>query len=357
MNDSITPSDLARWLKPAGIELGSDRLAELAGVVTELTDGLEGRELEAVRAACGHLSDGARAFAAETLGEKAPTVIPQDATELLERLLAVAVVASLDESESGIRCALAVGSAQFLGMTPLIEDLPARAAEALASAGRSARRRVEIDKTVASKALGALPKARKRNEETGEEISPNELADDLADHARSLGSLVNALDQAIGGLAKRQDTLDEEVEMLWWALRATDDSGTAFSDLEPAARAVSAAGELADRTDGLPGPPSAGFLLKRVLDNAADDEITLADLAAAASEHLRPLDVPPDPLLALMSAATEQARLSADKDDKTWQTVVERTLGVDLSAKTTLATGAQQVYRELLLERLLTEDE
>lgn len=355
MNDSVTTSDLARWLRPTSIELTADRLVELDSVVAELASGLNGRELDAVAAAYGRLSDGARVWASGVLSEKAPTLDPQQATALVERVLAATVISKLDASRSGMRCALAIGSAQFLGLTPLVEDLPARSTEVLASAGRSARQRAAIEAQAASGALGSLPEARKRNEETSEEIQLGDVAEDVGIHAQSLRSLVNVLDETLEVLAGRQDTLDEEVEMLWWALRATDDQGTSFSQLEPAVRVVSAAGELADRTTALPGPPSAGFLLGRILSDSADNETTLADLAAAVPEH-RQLSVSPHTLLALLSAAAEQVRLYADKDDDTWQKVVERTLGIDLAVKTTLASGAQQVYRELLLERLLTAD-
>lgn len=356
MNESVTRSNLARWLEPASIELTPERLAELADVVAKLESSIDGHELEAVRAAHGDLSDRARAWAAGVLGETAPTVNPQDATDLLERLLAAAVMQNLGDSDSGVRCAFAVRSAHFLGLTPLIDDLPPRAAKTLASAGRRARERAEIEPAIATSALGSLPEAREPDEETVEEIRAEDLADDVAAHARSLQSLVNALDLAFDVLAAHQAALDEEVEMLWWALRGTDDRGTAFSDLEPAVRAVSAAGELADRTHAMPGPPSAAFLLGRVLGDAAGNEITLADLADAVSKRHRPLVVSNDPLLGLSSAAAEQIRQGAVKTDATWRTVVGRTLGIDLSSKTTLAAGAQQVYREYLLQRLLRAD-
>lgn len=352
MNDGVTTADLAFWLRPAGIDFSRDRLAALDDVVVELAGNIAGRELDAVDAAHGHMSDPARALAATVLGEKAPSVDVQDATALLEYLIAAAVMKSLDGGGSGIPCALAIGSARFLALKPVIADLPARATEMLDGAGRSARRRAAIDIAAASGALSLLPDAPVDNEEATEPPNISGIADDLGACTQSLRSLAGALDGALDALVKRQDALDEEVEMLWWALRATDDAGTPFSQLEPALRVAVAASELADRTKTLPGPPSAGFLLGRVLTDHQEDEIKLADLASALLQRRR-LGVAPHRLLVLLSAGAEQARQGAEKDDETWQKVVERTLGVDLATKTTLAAGAQQVYRELLLERLL----
>lgn len=354
---NLSNAKLASWLGPASVALDGDRLNGLSGAVTQLADDLEGHELDAVRAAHGRLSDRARVWAAAALDENAPTVKPEDAAVLLSRLAAAAVMTSLDRNDSGLLCALAVASAQFVGLTPLIDELPERAAELLAQAGRRVRRRQKLKSSLASVALGSLPRGRKPNSETGESVDVNALADDVAKHANALRSLVDAVDEAFEALADGQAALDEEVEMLWWALRETSDSGEPFAALDPKEAAVRAAAELVDRIELVPGPPSVGPLLTRVLGDAAASEVALEDLVLAVSEHVAALTVEADALLPLLSSAAEHARLGTPDDADTWRTAAQRTLDIDLKATTTLGFGAVQVYRELLLERLLTADE
>lgn len=357
MTTKISHAQLAEWLAPASVALDEERLNSLSAVVAQLAADIEGHELDAVRAAYGRLSDTARVWAAAALDEKAPTVKADDASALLSRLAAAAVMASLDDGDPGLRCALAVASAQFVGLTPLIDELPERAAELLAQTGRDVRQRAHVASQLANTALGSLPRGRKPNEETNVAVDVNVLADDVAKHATALRSLVDAVDDAFDALADRQASLDEEVEMLWWALRETADSGEAFAALDPDERAVRAAAEIAGRTEVVPGPPSVGPLLTRVLGEAANEEIALEHLVLAVSEHLAALTVEPDTVLPLLSAAAEHARLGTPEDAETWKTAAQRTLEIDLQATTTVGSGAVQVYRELLLERLLTADE
>jgi hypothetical protein len=352
----ISNAELAEWLGPASVTLDDDRLNALSGVVTQLASDIEEHELDAVRAAHGRLSHRARAWAAAALDEHAPTVKADDADALLSRLAAAAVIASLDESNSGLRCAFAVMSARFVGLSPLIEDLVERAADLLAQAGRDVRQREDLTSKLASAALGSLPRPRKPDEETGDSVDVDTLAEDVAKHANALRSVVGAIDHAFEALADRQASLDEEVEMLWWALRETSDSGEKFAALEPKEAAVRAAAEIADRTEMMPGPPSAGPLLTRVLGDAAAKEVAMEELVLAISEHGGALSAEADTLLPLLSAAAEHARLGTPDDAETWRTAAERTLNIDLKAKTSIGAGAVQVYRELLLDRLLTTD-
>jgi hypothetical protein len=357
----IDNAQIASWLAPVGIEMTTERLEQMVAVVDELRQDIEGHELEAVRAAHGDLSDSARGWAAAVLGQRSPTSVAGDAEDLLEHLIACAVIGAFDESDRGSICALAALSADFVGLSPVLPELTQMARDSLDESGQSLRSRPEQEDGAVLKVLGKLPALRKptRDEEQTviEHVAVDDLAEDVGKHASGLTALARQVDEELSALVDRQRALDEEVEMLWWALRAIDDSGTPSATRDASRRAALAASELSDRTSLIPGPPSARYLLTTVLGRDAATEVALGDLAAVADEALNALSVPQDRLLPIMSAAVDHHRGATGEDDASWRNVAGNTLGLDLSTKTALTVGAQQIYRELLLERLLSASE
>jgi len=356
MNMEFIDDNLARWLKPALIEEDADRLDYYRAVAVSAEGDMLGHELIAVLAAHGRLGPEARNWLAGHLAKQDDTFVTDGRDELLRRLAAVAVATAVSGRSDGVAAlaGLAARSAAFAGLDAVIQELPSIADRRVAQMGRNVRSRVTAMAEPLSVTVGKQPTVKKPAE--GEAVDPTQVAAAVTAQAQVIKKLIGALDEALPAAAGRQRSLDEEVEMLWWVIRESDESGKPWASQSGVERAVAAAAELAARTLVLPGPPSAGHLLRRLLANEATENATIADLAVEASKQgLAFGDCDAHVLLPVASCVRLRSEFGTATDEETWQNAVQNKLDVDPKRAASLAEGSEQVYRELQIARLLAQ--
>ena len=355
--ETFIDENLPRWLEPVTVESDADRVAVFRGASTSMAAELDSHVMAAVDAAFGILNDEARAWIASHVQRQNDAFVMGGKDEL-QRVLAAAAVAGRIASATdrqAVLAALAVLSAEFSGRQATIPELGDLARTRIKEMGQLARARARALPTIAAE-LPSLPRTRKPDEETGAAVSPDTLAGDLGTHAKAIRQLASAADQVLGDMSARQAALDEEVEMLWWVIRARDEAGRSWQERAPVDRAVAAAVEIADRTRVIPGPPSAAALLGRVLGTDAADEVTVAEVAVQCSTlGLDERGALQHRLLPVLTAAATARKLQGDNEDQIWQAAFEREWSVDLARSTSIENGAAQVYRELQMLRLLDQ--
>jgi hypothetical protein len=176
------------------------------------------------------------------------------------------------------------------------------------------------------------------------------LAQDLFTDTKALRALANHLDALHTAYATRQTVIDEEVEILWWVMRESDEAGLPWGEHPVLARAVGAACELKSRTKRLPGPPAANYFLTRVVGADSASTASLKDFAEAAADAARVPDGS-DYLMPITTAVRSYREVSGDA--KIWPALADKKFGVAVDEKHTIATSCQQLYRELQLAELL----
>jgi hypothetical protein len=343
--------NLARWLEPAGVQLDNERIPIYLEAVREMSGDLTGRELNVVHAAHSDLDDAIRSWIGTVVRTHDQGFVAEGKDELLARLACGAVINALASSmgRSAILANLAVESASFLGLTPVIHDIKAVSAHQLLESGKRVRARVELD-GFALASVGKVPAERKADPETGAAVTADQVAEDVFAQAKAIRALASGIDSRMNAYAQRQSALDEEIEILWWILRGRDDDGMSWTEHPPVRRAALLAEELKERTLRLPGPPAAGHLLARALQDSADATVSIADLAEAGAQ-ITTLPSGTDKLLPITS--TIGAYREVNGNDDLWRGLAETKFGIPVNLETTLATAAEQLYRELEMMELL----
>jgi hypothetical protein len=347
----LLEGNLARWLEPAGVQLDNERVPLYLQAVLELSGDLAGRELDVVRAAHDQLEDPIRAWIATAMRNHDQGFVGEGKDALLARLAGAAVIqALLSRIATDVTLVnLAIESARFLGLTPVIVETTQVSTRTLLRTAKQVRERAEVTGRAAD-TVAELPAERKADEETGTVVTADDLAPDLFAHAEALRALAGRVDELESTNAQLQAALDEEVEILWWVLLGRDAAGTRWPEHAPFVRAVIAARELNERTLRSPGPPAAGYFLTRVLGDDAETAASIGDLAGAGA----PMDELPsggDSLLPITS--TINAHREVGGEQELWPKLAEAKFKIPVTRHTTLAIATEQLYRELEMLELL----
>lgn len=358
-NDAFIEENFARWMEPAMLEQPPERIGLFRDATVSVAEDLGEHELSAVLACNGVLSDDIVAWLGRHLREKDESFVVEGKDDLVQRVAGIAVLRRVSDArdESAILAALALLSARYAGLKPIIAELPEIATQRLREMGSEVRARDRVEPLSLAPAVKNLPPARKPNEETGAAVDVNQLAADVALHAKAIKALITSLEPGLAAASERQRALDEEVEMLWWVIRDQDSEGRPWGDRPVVERAVCAAVELADRTEILPGPPSAEALLRRLLTEDADADVSFAEFAVEVSRKNLATDTSSaQPLIPILSSSAICQEFRTDKDDKTWRGVIVGKLNIQSDRLGSIADGAVQLYRELQMLRLLPND-
>jgi GTPase-associated system helical domain len=356
--EAFIDQNVPRWLEPAMLQEQPERLEAFRSISSRLSTDLDGRVFDAVLATHGTLGPEIERWVGDHVRATDESLVYEGKEELQRRLVSIAVIrhVALADDDAAILAALAALSASFIGLDAVLPELPEMSVNRLDELGREKRSRALEPESSVAQSLGSLPRTRKPDEESGVPVDANQLASDLGSHAKAIRGLATAVDSALRLAQRRQGALDEEVEMLWWVIKERTGNGALWSDQPALSRAVNGAIELAERTLEIPGPPSAAALLRRLLGDAGEEEVTLADVAAQiAACELPPQTSPHSSLIPLIGSSEVLRELREEGDNETWQNVAKKQLGVDTRASSTLSRASEQVYRELQILRLLGE--
>lgn len=348
---NLLEGNLARWLEPAGVQLDNERVPLYLQAALEMSGDLTGRELDVARAAHDELNDEIRAWIAGVMRNHDQGFVGEGKDALLARLAGAAVVQALTSriAPDVILVNLAIESARFLGLTPVIADITALSPLTLLRTAKQVRERPRVAGT-AAETVAKLPPERKPTEEAPAAVTPEELAQDVFAQAKAMRALATCVDALEGANAQRQSALDEEVEVLWWILLGRDAGGTSWAEHPPFLRAVIAAQELKERTLRVPGPPAAGYFLARAMGDDAGAPGTIGELAGSGAP-LEKLPSGSDGLLPILS--TINAYREVDGKQELWEALAEAKFGIPVTRGGTLALAAEQLYRELQMMELL----
>jgi hypothetical protein len=357
MSNEFIEENFGRWIRSVTIEEDEDRVETLRTASAAAAKDLASHEFSAVLAAHGDLNEEAAAWLGQHLRAVDDSFLVEGNEELLKILAAVTIMTGMllpEVKADAALCALAVNSAQFSGLSPVLEELPQVARNRLTAMGQHAR---QITVAAPTSYVVTVPAQRKETNDAGEVVV--DIGDALADIAtlgKSLKKLAAAVDSSVRPALARQTALDEEVEMLWWVVSDADEDGKNWSDQTDLGRAVNGAVELAERTKILPEPPSGAALLRKLLGKAAKKSASLADVAQECVEQdIEKLQEQEHILLPIASACEAIRKFATDEDQETWRRAVQNRLGLDPDRKHSLAESSVQLYRELQILSLRSE--
>jgi hypothetical protein len=356
-DEDFIEKNAAAWLARATIDDEQDLLPAFVAAGQAAADDLAGHELSAVLAAHGRLAEESRGWVGEHLRNAKEGFVADAKDELMQRVAAVALVRRIvaDIDDCAILSALAVTSAGFVGLTPVVAELGFIATQRLTQMGREVRVRDVDDPPDLSDGL-KLPPARKVNPDEGLNADPNTLASDIAAQSQAIRKLAGTLTAAFEAAASAQSALDEEVEMLWWVITDRGADGKLWANREPVERAVAAATELEEHTKVLPEPPAAAALLQRLLVEKKPVKVTLADFAEEAYRQEVDADVRyRHTLLPVLTAAAARREFGTEDDANTWRKVAHNKWAVETDLESPLDNAALQLYRELQMRHLVGE--
>ena len=317
-----------------------------------------------VRVAFGLAKPGEAIFLVEGFSDADPTFhLVGDDEEV--RLLATAVLAEMVEAPGPLAgtCALAVVAASFGGVRPLAHEpgLALQAAERLADVQvASSRRTVDREPTReppdVSGELQAIRGVTSPQHVATIAANAAQAIETLAEYAVEVGRAAVAREDALSAHVR---ALETETRLQWWVTsRWSEEAGEPFRDVGPAAAAILAGVELAERAGHALGVASAPALLDMVLGASERGEMTepvaLASAATAPGidwrrELPRGLGTSPDAALVPMSLAMALAADSGDEED--WIPRFRRATSLDATSMITPMQLAHQVYLERLLTR------
>lgn len=148
---NLLEANLARWLEPAGVQLDNERVPLYLQAALEMSGDLAGRELDIVRAVHGELNDDLRAWVATVVRKHDQGFVGEGKDALIARLAGAAVVHALTSriAPDTILVNLAIESARFLELTPVIADTAALSPLTLLRTAKQVRERTLVAGTAA----------------------------------------------------------------------------------------------------------------------------------------------------------------------------------------------------------------
>ena len=281
------------------------------------------------------------------------------------RLLATAVLAEMVEAPGSLAatCALAVVAASFGGVRPLVHEpeLAFRAAERLADFQAASSR-----PPVKRKATREPPDVTDEIQAIKGVTAPQQVPTIAANAAQAIETLADYVVEVERDAVEREDALlayiralEAETRLQWWVTsRWSEESDEPFRGIEPAAAAILAGVELADRGGKAIGAVSAPALLDMVLEPTSREGMTkpIALTSAATAPRIdwrrelpEGLAASPDAALVPITLAMALAADSGDEED--WIPRFRRATSLDPTSTITPMHLARQVYLERLLAR------
>ncbi len=183
----------------------------------------------------------------------------------------------------------------------------------------------------------------------------NEIPAPLQRIVRVLGEYGAAINEAIGAV---ESCRTEESNILYWLLsgrRRIQDS--LLKQIKKQAAVIPIGFELAALTKQIPGPASASPILLGLLEQCKDSvaDLSIEDcvnsVSAQDGDRFVSMSRSLQPVLMPLTYGLEKAKENGWK--KGWQNAFQTQTGFDPAAKHPVLRIAEQVYREVLLSRVL----
>ncbi|QUD90590.1 GTPase-associated system all-helical protein GASH [Phenylobacterium montanum] len=254
------PQDFPIWYASLEAGQGSAAVTRWAGVA-DVIHNLQAQEIEAlIRLALKSRQgpdESVKARIVENINRGDPTFGTVAAERELQILAAAALTVRLLPSDTA---ALALTTAGLDGARKpqLPMDLIAMAENAVREKSKTTRARVDV-KAITVDAI-EWPAA----EDDGTDPDPLVALKALKAAAdKALHGTIERASGIVSQLARRQELVDEELQMLWWLMSGELTDGSPQADLKLNERSLVVAEELARRTARRPGPMSIPALLSR----------------------------------------------------------------------------------------------
>ena len=347
MDDDYMKRQLPKWLRAVEIQSASPRLAAIESSASRLAQTLSGRGvLDMTLLAHGRSHGNAFDQLSESLQEDDPT-FGCLADDLETRIAASTTVCALlaERSTSASIAAQGVLSAQWLGLSPAVAELPALAVD-------TSRRRSELFRNRA-----ALPEVSAQTDffkgvpqfDTEEETVTHQDIKPLRAATKALANELQMQQYSYARvLAARLDAADEEVEILWWAFSGySERAKRGWTELAHPEAALLCGIELGDKLKFEIELPSTEALLARLLGPSIKESIALASAVEAGASFLGSMELPEDghPLLPILDCVSEHRALQGDSS---WQGSVAR-WSIDAEHATEKVAFARQAVLETSL--------
>lgn len=346
VDQAYVDNKIDEWLRPATTT--EDVIPASRDTITSAAQQATGEIASAIVAvAHNHQEGSGRAWLNALLEQHGASSDLTRNDELLARIAACTVARILVNETSSLRgrVGLLVQSAAFLGLTPVVAELPSIADDAVFDAARRARTRDVPWPSTADTIQEILDR---------EPEEAAEGAEDESDPDEALKAVAAAVDQLFEKLDRRVRLIDEEYNALWWGFtKHSSRLEQPWSTVEPTERRlVYAACELAGLVQVLPGPPTMRGLLATALGDAGGATVAIrAVVEALAAATGIELDATSDPLMPFTFCLGKLQEL-ANADPGTWEAVVRGTSPIDPATEVSALAASAQVYRELELRRL-----
>ena len=342
---------LAGWLRDVDLAPAAERQAALDVAAASLAQDLDVQgALDLVLLAHGdHGSSSADAVAeAVHAQDETAALRPSDRETTLTGAVAVVHGLEGDSAETKGSLGLSVLNARFVGLAPVIAELPDLAARALVEGSESMRARRTLD-LGAPDVAGALGTA---EYEEGDAIQAErqDLRSVLDATEAGFARTLEALDRLVAALNRRLNGADEELELLAWSFgEYSETAGRPFKSLPVAAAPIVLALEVAQATKQRVPLPSTRALLSRALGSRADKPTTLAKAVPAAVKLMDGRRFPDGRhrLLPVLSAVGAHSEFSGKA---TWIESMAR-WHVDPNTEIDALALAEETVREILLNR------
>ena len=311
-------------MRAVELERGGGRLAAVESSANHLGETVSGRDvLDLTLLAHGRPYGGAFDRLSDSVRKHDPTFGCR-ADDLETAIAACAAVSAVmvRDSKSASVAAQGVQSAKWLGLEPLVAELPELALATSRRRSEALRRRRALPRPAKKDFLGNF------SDETSE-LDPDDsatyrqiqlLGTATKDMARELQTSQLSLTDV---LAARLDAADEELEILWWAYSNYSELGkNKWADLAPGTAALLCGIELGNRLAFEIELPSTEALLTRLLGPNCKEPVSLATAIEDAASFFGSMELPDGhPLLPILSSVSEHRALDGDPS---WKGSVSR---------------------------------
>jgi hypothetical protein len=337
---------LANWLADVAIvDVDADALKGYQAVLVQATKCSPAQVLDVVAIAHSAAKPEKVTWFAEIAQDKQPAVELAGNEAIVVRLAAAATVRALSAGQNRVVAGLAAQSAEFLGLTPDLPEVPIFANATIEEIGDAVRARALQLDPVAPKVPGWIA------EGFPDPPAEGEPTVDEQEWAVPIRGVAAALDALATDIHDRLGLLDEEYNVLWWSHAARSTIvGEPWSKINPPARRVAlVAHELGRKVTRIPATPMIDGVGAVALGDAATKSISLAEVVIAARDAGVPVAGVEHTLLPI-STAVIQAGIYTEDD--TWMTVLNKMHGVQVKQKHPAAAIVRQIIREQQLGKL-----
>lgn len=345
MADDYMNRQLPKWLRAVELEVGGPRYEAIESSATNLAKTLSSRDvLDMTLLAHGRSHGKAFDHLNDSLREHDPTFGCR-ADDLESTIAAGAAVSALlaDESKSASIAAQGVLSAQWVGLSSAIAELPKLAVATSFRRSEALRERPALPPgPVKRDFFKKVPEFDTEETATQQDIgllraATKELADGVQTRLHAYG----------GVLASRLDAADEELEVLWWAFSGYSElAKKEWAQLAHPEAGLLCGIELGNKLKFEIELPSTEALLARLLGPDFREPVTLATAVEAAAAFLGSMELQDGhPLLPILSCVSEHRVLQGRS---AWRGSVAR-WNIDADHSTQKLTFARQAALETVL--------